>query len=97
MRKSQFLPATYLFNLSLLCLMILFRLNHFPNTETLFYAAVLSQLLYAIPCMIEINRSTKIPGHEKVTWIIGMLFITVVAGGIYIFSARKRIVSSESV
>ncbi|MFM1857514.1 MAG: hypothetical protein RLZ05_574 [Bacteroidota bacterium] len=64
--------------------------------DTLFYAAVLSQLLYAIPCMIEINRSKRIPGHEKTAWIIGMLCITVVAGGIYIFSARKRIASSES-
>jgi hypothetical protein len=41
--------------------------------------------------MVEVNRSTRIPRHEKTTWIIGLLFITVVAGGIYIFSARKRI------
>ena len=96
MKNSQFLPATYFFNLAMIFVLIAFRLNHLPNIETLFYAAIISQLLYAIPCIIEINRSTKIPGHEKLTWIIGMLCITVVAGGIYIFSARKRIVSSES-
>lgn len=96
MKNSQFLPATYLFNVAVIFLLLAFKIQHLPNIETLFYAAMISQLLYAIPCMVEINRSTKIPGHEKITWIIGMLCITVVAGGIYIFSARKRIASSEA-
>jgi uncharacterized membrane protein YagU involved in acid resistance len=96
MKNSQFLSATYLFNVAIIFILIAFRLQHLSNIETLFYAAMISQLLYAIPCMVEINRSTKIPGYEKVTWIIGMLCITVVAGGIYIFSARKRIASSEA-
>ena len=96
MKNSQFLPATYLFNVAVIFLLLAFKIQHLPNIETLFYAATISQLLYAIPCMVEINRSAKIPGYEKLTWIIGMLFITVVAGGIYIFSARKRIASTET-
>jgi len=91
MNKSQFLPATYFFNVSLVIILVIFRLQHISATETIFLAAMASQLMYAIPCMIEISRSTRIPRFEKVTWFIGMLFITVVAGGLYIFGARKRI------
>ena len=94
MNKPQLLPATYLFNVALVIILLLFRLQHIPNTEMLFLAAMASQLMYAIPCMIEISRSTRIPRFEKVTWFIGMLFITVVAGGLYIFGARKRIANS---
>jgi hypothetical protein len=92
--NSQFLPATYLFNVALVIILLLFRMQHNPNVELLFYAAMISQLLYAIPCMIEITRSARIPRFEKVTWFLGMLFITVVAGGLYIFGARKRIANN---
>lgn len=95
MSKSQFLPATYLFNLALVCLLVIYRLNHIGNTENIFLAAMITQLLYAFPCLFEIGRSTRIPRHEKITWLIGMLFITIVAGGIYIFSARKRIANAS--
>lgn len=95
MKNSQFLPPTYLLNLSLVCILTAFKLNHIGNTENLFSAAIITQFLYAIPCMFEIGRSVRIPRHEKITWIIGMLFITVVAGGIYIFSARKRIANPD--
>jgi hypothetical protein len=91
MKNSQFLPATYLFNVAILLVMISLTLNHIPASQLLFGALVTSQFFYVIPCMVEVNRSTRIPRHEKTTWIIGLLFITVVAGGIYIFSARKRI------
>lgn len=91
MNNSQFLPATYLFNVALVIILVLFRLQHIPNDGLLFLAAMVSQLLYAIPCMFEIVRSARIPRFEKVTWFLGMLFITVVAGGLYIFGARKRI------
>jgi hypothetical protein len=91
MNNSQFLPATYLFNVALVIILVIFRLQHIPTVEMIFLAAMISQLLYAIPCMIEIARSTRIPRFEKVTWFLGMLFITVVAGGLYIFGARKRI------
>ena len=91
MDKSQFLPATYLFNVALVIILVLFRLQHIPNAEMIFLAAMVSQLMYAIPCMIEISRSTRIPRFEKFTWFVGMLCITIVAGGLYIFGARKRI------
>jgi len=94
MNKSQFLPATYLFNIALVIILVLFRLQNISTTEMLFLAAMASQLMYAIPCMIEISQSTRIPRFEKVTWFIGMLFITVVAGGLYIFGARKRIANN---
>lgn len=94
MNKSQFLPATYLFNIALVIILLLFRVQHIPNTDTIFLAALISQLLYAIPCMFEIIRSTRIPRFEKITWFTGMLCITVVAGGLYIFGARKRIANN---
>lgn len=96
MKNSQFLPATYLLNLSLVCILVAFKLNHIGNTENLFLAGMVTQILYAIPCLFEIGRSVRIPRHEKITWIIGMLCITVVAGAIYIFSARKRIVNPDT-
>jgi hypothetical protein len=94
MNKSQFLPATYLFNLSLVCILLVFRLNHIATSEAIFLAAMVSQLLYAIPCMFEIGRSTRVPRHEKIAWMLGMLFVTVIAGGLYIFGARKRIANN---
>jgi hypothetical protein len=96
MATNQFLPATYLFNVSSAIILIVFKLNHISANEWLFDAAVLSQLLYAIPCMLEVRRSVRISRGEKTTWIIGLLCATIIAGGVYIFSARKRIANIEA-
>ena len=44
----------------------------------------------------EVAKSNKIERHEKRMWIIGMIFMNTLLGWIYIFFARKRIISAQT-
>lgn len=49
-------------------------------------------LIFIIAAIYEVTQSTKIDRSEKIMWIIGFLFLTTIAGLIYVLSARKRVV-----
>ena len=56
----------------------------------------LMDLIFIYLVIKEVAKSNKIERHEKRMWIIGMIFMSTVLGWIYIFSARKRVVESNS-
>lgn len=93
--KAQFLSATYLFNVALVVLGALFKVMHYPNGDLMLTVGVLAMFAYVAVILPEILRSTRIDTAEKLMWITGLLCLTVVAGYLYIFKARKRIVNTE--
>lgn len=93
--KDQFLKATYLFNIALTIVGAIFKINHYPNGETIILFAIFAMMAYSLPVLLEIFRSTRIGTSEKLMWITGMLCLTPLAGYLYLFKARHRIANSE--
>ena len=93
--KAQFLRATYLFNMALTFVGAMFKILHYPNSDTFILMAIIAMMAYSLPVLLEIFRSTRIDITEKLMWITGMLTLTPIAGYLYVFKARKRITNSE--
>ncbi len=93
--KAQFLRATYLFNIALTMVSAIFKIYHYPNAETFILFAIIAMMVYSLPVLLEIFRSTRIDTSEKLMWITGMLCLTPLAGYLYLFRARHRIANSE--
>jgi hypothetical protein len=93
--KAQFLSATYLFNVALTIIAVIFKIYHYPNGELMLTVAILAMMVYVAAILPEILGSTRIGTSEKLMWITGLLFLTVVAGYLYIFKARQRILNTQ--
>jgi len=93
--KGQFLRATYLFNIALTIVGVMFKIYHYPNGETFIFFAIVAMMTYSLPVLLEVFRSTRIGISEKLMWVTGMLCLTPIAGYLYVFKARTRIANSE--
>ncbi len=62
-------------------------------TEAFLIAAVLTALIFMAAAINEVTNSTRIERNEKIMWVIGFIFMSGIAGLIYLLSARKRIVA----
>jgi Kef-type K+ transport system membrane component KefB len=93
--KGQFLKATYLFNIALTTVGAIFKIYHYPNSETFILFAIIAMLTYSLPVLLEVFRSTRIGTSEKLMWVTGMLCLTPIAGYLYLFKARNRIANSD--
>ena len=69
-----------------------YKLQHRPGADYLLILALAMSLIFIIAAIYEVTQSTKIDRSEKIMWIIGFLFLTTIAGLIYVLSARKRVV-----
>jgi len=49
-------------------------------------------LVYVVLCLMEISNSKQVNGLEKLMWLVGFIFISQIAGIVYILSARNRII-----
>ncbi len=71
----------------------LFKIMHLPFAEELLFIGIISHFLVAILAMLEIWQSAKIERNEKIMWTIAFLFLGGLAGLLYTFVGRKRIIS----
>ncbi len=71
----------------------LFKMMHLPFAEELLIIGIISHYLVAILAMLEIWQSGKIERIEKIMWTVAFLFLGGLAGLLYVFVGRKRIIS----
>ena len=69
-----------------------FRMMHLPGGRLLMLAGGLASLVYIVLCMYEIHHSVIISTFEKVLWFIGFVLFNGLAGLVYIFFLRNRII-----
>ena len=67
------------------------KITHIQGVETFLIIAMLSTLVFIISAIYEVRTSPNITISEKNMWTIVLIFISGVAGLIYIFMGRKRI------
>lgn len=91
MENKKTLPIIFILSFAIIIIGALFKLMHWQGSETMLILGLTSQAVLAFGCLYEIFRSKKIELHEKIMWLVGFIFLSVIAGFIYIISARKRI------
>ncbi len=92
MTPYQKLTYTYIGFVFLTTVGALLKIAHWGGGHFILTLGLLSLLVFAVLAIIEITGSKKIEGTEKFMWIIGLLFLSVIAGFVYLVYARKRIV-----
>lgn len=93
---NTFAILKYSFSLSLLASVIgaLMKINHIDGGNFLLGIGIITGLIYIVAALFEIFNSKRINTPEKLMWLVGFLFFNLLAGILYIFSARKRIVAA---
>lgn len=69
-----------------------FKIMHKPGADALIVVSFIAAAIFMIAAITEVSRSQKIDRSEKIMWFFGFIFLTTIAGLIYVLSARKRIV-----
>jgi peptidoglycan/LPS O-acetylase OafA/YrhL len=92
MQKEKILRSSLFLSIGVSILASWFKLMHKPGSDFLFFIALIAAAVFIITAIGEINRSEKIEPSEKIMWVFGFLFLTGIAGLVYIFSGRKRVV-----
>lgn len=68
------------------------RIMHFQGSEILLGICLLSQLVFTVAAIIEVNKSYTIDRSEKSMWITGLIFIPLIAGFVYLKQGRRRVI-----
>lgn len=69
------------------------KMNH---VEYLVIASVCF-FLFIILSLKEVHGSSSITRNEKLMWTIGLLFMTLIAGTVYLISGRKRVLQNAHI
>lgn len=75
---------------------MILKLNYHIDFELILILQVIPCLIFIIPTIIEVNNSNRISRGEKIMWTVGLLFMWLIAGIVYITAGRKRIAQSYS-
>ena len=70
----------------------LYKIMHWPYASILLSVGIVISLVYVVLCLMEISNSKQVNGLEKLMWLVGFIFISQIAGLVYILSARNRII-----
>ncbi|HSN60986.1 MAG TPA: hypothetical protein VLR49_08630 [Ferruginibacter sp.] len=92
MNKDKILRSSLFISIAIAILATWYKLMHKPGFDSLFLVSIIAGIVFITTAIMEVSRSEKIDRSEKTMWIIGFLFLTTIAGLIYVLSARKRVV-----
>jgi len=92
MNKEKLLRSSLFVSIGITILAVWFKLMHKPGADTLFLVSLFAAIVFIITATLEVSRSEKISRSERIMWIIGFIFLTSIAGLVYVLSARKRVV-----
>ncbi len=93
-RNEFYLKAGYLLFVLLPGIKAILKLFHKPLINGFLFAIFFLTYLFLIRlAILEVINSERIERHEKIMWVISFIFLTWFSVLIYIFFARKRIVS----
>lgn len=71
------------------------KIIHTEAAETLLILGVIATLVFIVTAIYEVRTSSKIANTEKTMWTLAFIFFSGIAGLIYFFSGRKRIVTNS--
>ena len=92
MQKEKILRSSLFISIGIAILATWFKLMHEPGSDSFLLISMVAASVFIITAILEVSQSEKIDRSEKIMWIVGFLFLTGIAGLVYIFSGRKRVV-----
>jgi TM2 domain-containing membrane protein YozV len=92
MKQEQILIYSYTASFAASILGALLKIMHGQGGETLLIISFLLLLVFIITASREVNASVKIPSSEKSMWIIGFVFMSLIAGIVYLKQGRRRVI-----
>lgn len=92
MKQEQILIYSYTAAFAASILGAILKIMHIQGGETLIIISLLLLLVFIITASREVSASVKIPSSEKSMWIIGFVFMSLIAGIIYLKQGRRRVI-----
>lgn len=92
MNKEKILRSSLFISIGIAILAAWYKLMHKPGADSLMLVSIIAGVVFMIIGIMEVSRSEKINRSEKIMWVFGFIFLTTIAGLIYVFNARKRVV-----
>lgn len=95
MNKGNLLKASLVVGFVLSMVAALLKIMHYDGADTWLWVGLLVWAVFVITAVMEVARSRRIPGREKVMWIIGFFAAGLVTGVVYLASGRERIANID--
>ncbi len=92
MKLGTIVKTSFIVSLLITLIGAYLKITHSEGAETLLIIGVIATLVFIVSAIYEVRTSTKIASSEKTMWTIAFIFFSGIAGLIYFFIGRKRIV-----
>jgi small-conductance mechanosensitive channel len=73
-----------------------FKIMHLQGAEWILITAVATYVVFIACAIYEIQNAGTFSKSEKIMWTIALLFMSNIAGLIYVLTARKQISSNKN-
>jgi uncharacterized membrane protein HdeD (DUF308 family) len=92
MKQEQILVYSYIAAFATSIIGAFVKIMHGQGAETLLIISLVFLLVFMVSAIREVSSSQKIPSSEKTMWIMGFIFMSLVAGLIYFKQGRRRVI-----
>ena len=96
MNKIIFVKALFLIGSIAIIVGAWYKILHSENADLFLSIGLVLIPLFTISALYEIHTSARINMQEKVMWTIGLLFMNTLAGLLYVFIRRPRVIKDEN-
>ncbi len=68
-----------------------FLINHLPRAEEFLIASIIASVVFIVLAIYEVTQSSRFSRNEKFMWTIAFIFLSGIAGVVYLMLGRKRL------
>jgi len=90
MKTKNPFKALFAFSVIITIIGAFFKIQHWPNAQTLLVIGILSTIGYIIRGIYEVQTCAKLPKSEKIMWTVGFIFFGFITGIVYILQGQRR-------
>jgi hypothetical protein len=95
MKLGTIVKTSFIVSILLSLIGAYFKITHLEGADTLLTFGIISTSIFIVSSIYEVRTSNKIPVSEKNMWTVAFIFLSGLAGLIYFFMARRRIVTND--
>jgi len=92
MKLSTLVKTSYSFGIIAVLIGALLKIQKIDAAGILLTIGMIATLVFIVTAIIEVNRSKQISEKEKGLWTVSFICFSGIAGLVYLFNERKRVV-----
>ena len=96
MSTQKYLPLFFITGVILTMVGGFLKIIRLPGLDPFLIFGMILMLVFVILAVWEVNTSARINRSEKLMWTLGLIFMGGIVGIVYLLSARKRIIASNT-